>query len=403
MKPFFSIIIPCCDVEPYVRECLDSVLKQPFADWECIAVVETSKDKTEEIVREYAAKDSRISVFTQPRSGSPAAPRNTALEHATGEYVIFLDSDDMIAEGALQRLHDKIAANPGADLYPCAIQVENEITGRSEPVRDNYPADLHGELTGPEATRVVFLYRRDPCPMLQLTLCRRAFLDENKLRCVPGLRREDSEFSPRALYLAKRVVPLHEPFYIYRIRANSIITAARDPGRFLKDYAVIGRSNLAFHAKISQEPGFDRRISPLWAKKMAELDNILLVLAESDTPHLAKGQARNAGGPVQGRIRRLRSACPLCLASEEGRRPVPENVRAASVDWVARRCVLPMCLPSAGRSKRRSARRGRTILRSVRSPAIVGRRGVTSRMTTFPAGWSRTPWRLQRNSVQDRR
>ncbi len=102
--------------------------------------------------------------------------------------------------------------------------------------------------------------------MLQLTLCRRAFLDENKLRCVPGLRSEDNEFSPRALYLAQRVVPLHEPFYIYRIRANSIITAARDPGRFLKDYAVIGRSNLAFHAKISQEPGFDRRISPLWAK-----------------------------------------------------------------------------------------------------------------------------------------
>ena len=267
MKPFFSIIIPCCDVEPYVRECFESVLNQSFKDWEIVAVVETSKDKTEEIVREYAAKDSRISVFTQPRSGSPAAQRNTALEHAAGEYVIFLDSDDTIAEGSLQRLHDKIAAHPGADLYPCAIQVENEITGRSEPVRDNYPADLHGELTGPEATRTSFSYRRDPCPMLQLTLCRRAFLDENKLRCVPGLRSEDSEFSPRALYLAKRVVPLHEPFYIYRIRANSIITAAKEPGGFLKDYAAISRSNLAFHARISQEPGFDRRISPLWAKK----------------------------------------------------------------------------------------------------------------------------------------
>ncbi len=267
MNPFFSIIVPCCDVAPYLRECFESVLNQPFGDWEVVAVVETSKDKTEEIVREYAAKDSRISVFTQPRSGSPAAPRNTALEHAAGEYVIFLDSDDTIAEGSLQRLHDKIAAHPGADLYPCAIQVENEITHKREPVRDNYPADLHGELIGPEATRVGFLYRRDPCPMLQLTICRRAFLDENKLRCVPGLRSEDNEFSPRALYLAKRVVPLHEPFYIYRIRANSIITAARAPGGFLKDYAVISQSNLAFHARISQEPGFDRKISPLWAEK----------------------------------------------------------------------------------------------------------------------------------------
>ena len=105
MKPSFSIIVPCCDVEAFARDCFDSVLSQPFRDWELLAVVETSKDGTEAIVREYAAKDPRISVSTQPRSGSPAAPRNTALERATGEYVIFLDGDDTIAEGSLQRLH----------------------------------------------------------------------------------------------------------------------------------------------------------------------------------------------------------------------------------------------------------------------------------------------------------
>ena len=85
MKPFYSIIVPCCDVEPYVRECLGSVQKQPFADWELLAVVETSKDGTERAVREIAAGDPRITVFAQPRSGSPAAPRNTALDHARGE------------------------------------------------------------------------------------------------------------------------------------------------------------------------------------------------------------------------------------------------------------------------------------------------------------------------------
>ena len=82
--------------------------------------------------------------------------------------------------------------------------------------------------------------------MLQLTICRRAFLDENGLRCVPGLRREDNEFSPRALYLAKRVVPLHEPFYIYRIRKNSIITAASGHGNYLKDCARVAQSSFAF-------------------------------------------------------------------------------------------------------------------------------------------------------------
>ena len=60
MKPFFSIIVPCCDVEPYVRECLDSVSNQPFTDWECLIGVETSKDKTEEIVRAYESEGRRV-------------------------------------------------------------------------------------------------------------------------------------------------------------------------------------------------------------------------------------------------------------------------------------------------------------------------------------------------------
>lgn len=265
MSPFFSIITPCCDVEPYVRECFDSVLNQPFADWEIIVGVETSADRTEAIVREYAAKDARVRMFTGPRSGGCSATRNRGVNTALGEYVIFLDGDDTIAEGSLQRLHDKIAARPGADLYPCAIRVNDEIMHEERPLRDNYPPDFADELTGPEATRMVYTRQRDPCPMLQMTVFRRRYLIENGLECGVGLRREDSEFSPRALYLAKRVAPLHEPFYNYRIRSNSIMTSANNPDYFLKDYARILKSLYAFHAKVSRERGFDRRISPLWA------------------------------------------------------------------------------------------------------------------------------------------
>ena len=148
MKPFFSLIVPCCDVAPYVRACLDSVLNQSFSDWECLIGVETSKDQTEEIVRAYAAKDSRFKVFTGPRSGSCSASRNTGIDKAAGEYVIFLDGDDTVTEGSLQLLHDKIAERPGADLYPCAIQVHNDMTGLDEELRDNYPSDFKGEQIG---------------------------------------------------------------------------------------------------------------------------------------------------------------------------------------------------------------------------------------------------------------
>ncbi len=227
MSPFFSIIVPCCEVEPYVRECLDSVLDQPFTDWECLIGVEMSKDKTEEIVREYASRDARFKVFTGPRTGSCSASRNTGTDMATGEYVIFLDGDDTIAEGSLQRLHDEISARPGADLYPCAMRVYDDTTKKDLELRDNYPEGFDKELTGPEATLLIYTRLRAPCPMLQLTVFKRLHLVQNDLKCLHGLKRQDSEFAPRALYLAKRVIPLHEAFYIYRIRANSVSTLAK--------------------------------------------------------------------------------------------------------------------------------------------------------------------------------
>ena len=266
MNPFFSIIIPCCDVEPYVRECLDSVLGQGFQDWECLIGVETSKDKTEEVVREYAAGDSRFRVFTGPRSGSCSASRNTGIDMATGEYVIFLDGDDTIAEGSLQKIHDKIAERPDADIYPCAMPVIDEVHGGEAPVRDNYPQDFSGELTGSEATLMIYMRRRDPCPMLQLSVFRREHLIANKLKCLHGRKRQDSEFAPRALYLAKRVIPIHVPYYLYRIRAGSVSTMAKNPGYFLKDYSEILKSLLSFHARVSAETGFDHRISAFWAR-----------------------------------------------------------------------------------------------------------------------------------------
>ena len=268
MNPFFSIIVPCCDVAPYLRDCLDSVANQPFADWECLLGVEESKDNTLEIAREYEAKDPRFKVFTGPRSGSCSASRNTGIDMASGEYIIFLDGDDTIVEGSLQRLHDKIAERPDADLYPCAMRMYDDSTGEMLELRDNYPQSATEELNGTEATLLAERHcGGHSCPMLQQTVFRRVFLVENNLKCIHGLRRQDSEFSPRALYLSRSVVPLHETFYLYRIRPNSVGTAARGEGYFHKDWARIMQSLLAFHAKVSVEPDFDLRVSRCWADK----------------------------------------------------------------------------------------------------------------------------------------
>jgi glycosyltransferase involved in cell wall biosynthesis len=267
MKPFFSIIMACCDVEPFIREALDSVMKQSFGDWECICGIEESKDKTEEILQEISGSEPRIRIFKHPRSGSCSATRNIGIDMAQGEYLIFLDGDDTLADGSLARIAEKIKARPGADIYPCVIVAYEEDSGKKE-IRENFPPESSPEeLTGPGAVMLLDrLWNGQYCPMLQTWVFRREFLIEHDLKCIYGLRRQDSEFTPRAIYFAERVVPLHEPFYLYRLRVNSVSSAAKGAGYFHKDWAIINKSLFAFHARISREPGFDRRVSECWAR-----------------------------------------------------------------------------------------------------------------------------------------
>ena len=95
MTPFISIIIPVYNVAPYLRECLDSVLAQTFADWEAICVDDGSTDGGGAILDEYAAKDKRFKVIHQKNAGVSAA-RNVALGLVKGMYIAFLDGDDTI-------------------------------------------------------------------------------------------------------------------------------------------------------------------------------------------------------------------------------------------------------------------------------------------------------------------
>ena len=274
-RPFFSFIVPCCDVEPYIEDCLQSILKQSFQDWECIINIETSKDGTEEIIRKKTVGDPRFRIFTGPRTGSCSVSRNKGIDVASGEYIIFLDGDDSISDGCLERLHTKISANPGADLYPCALIVQCEIKDKKQIaalkarnrmwflsdglIVDNYRMDVSGEMSGVDAIIGVKSYN----PMLQMTIHRRQFLLDHDLKCIGGVRYQDQDFSRRAFLLAKRVIPLHEPYYIYRVHPNSIQTIAKSETEFLKDWGVILKSLLLFHEKLSRESHFDARITTI--------------------------------------------------------------------------------------------------------------------------------------------
>ena len=105
--PKVSVIVPVYKSELYIGECVDSILAQRYQDYELILVDDGSPDRCGEIIDEYAARDGRIRVVHQ-ENGGPAAARNTGLDIASGEYVYFADSDDILDPQLLETVIPKI-------------------------------------------------------------------------------------------------------------------------------------------------------------------------------------------------------------------------------------------------------------------------------------------------------
>lgn len=98
-----SIIVPVYKAEPYIRKCIDSILSQTFTNFELLLIDDGSPDNCGKICDEYAELDTRVHVFHKENGGVSAA-RNLGLDHAKGDYVCFIDSDDWIDPDMLETL-----------------------------------------------------------------------------------------------------------------------------------------------------------------------------------------------------------------------------------------------------------------------------------------------------------
>lgn len=125
-KPLISIIIPVYGVEKYIAQCLESVISQTYKNLEIIVVNDGTKDRSAEIAKDYAAKDSRIKVYDFKNGGLSVA-RNRGLEIATGDYISYIDSDDWLDKKMYETLLDAAMKND-ADMVKCGIIETNGIT-----------------------------------------------------------------------------------------------------------------------------------------------------------------------------------------------------------------------------------------------------------------------------------
>lgn len=124
--PRFSIVVPAHNVEPYLRECLDSLLNQTFGDFEVICVDDASTDGTRAVIEEYCARDKRIRLVVNTVNMHLFATRHVGVRETTGEYVTFVDGDDALTIDALENLDAVLKEDPVDILQFCMKVVPQE-------------------------------------------------------------------------------------------------------------------------------------------------------------------------------------------------------------------------------------------------------------------------------------
>lgn len=127
-EPLVSIIIPAYNCEKYIAETLGSVLAQTYSNWECVIIDDGSTDNTPSIIKEYIHKYSRISYHYQENQG-PSVARNNAILHSSGEFILPLDADDLIASTYLEKAINHFQAFPSTKLVYCRAEMFGDING----------------------------------------------------------------------------------------------------------------------------------------------------------------------------------------------------------------------------------------------------------------------------------
>ncbi|MCH5220522.1 MAG: glycosyltransferase [Muribaculaceae bacterium] len=212
--PKISIIIPAFNVEKYLGECIDSVLAQSFADYEVIVVDDGSSDNTLEVAVSKASKDPRVKVAHQENAG-PSAARNNGLEMAKGEWIVFVDGDDMLLPGALD-VFNEVALQTEADII-CASSTDKYLAGVNLK-KANLSSTKHYT---PVQGLTSILYQKELTASVWAKMYKRSVWE--RVRFTTGILYEDLDVIYRVFSEARKVVYIDTEVYYYRSNPNSIL------------------------------------------------------------------------------------------------------------------------------------------------------------------------------------
>lgn len=211
-SPKISIIVPVYKTEAYLHRCVDSILAQTFTDFEVLLIDDGSPDRSGEICDEYAKKDSRIKVFHKPNGGASDA-RNVGLDNAQGEYVCFVDSDDVVDKDFLEIFLQKDADIVVQGMY------RNDIT---EDRRDLYVSIETGYFDLSNVTKFVdIICKSENIGYLVTRFFKRNIIEKENLRFDSRFRlREDMEFILRYMLFCNTFCTINKGAYHYDVPCN---------------------------------------------------------------------------------------------------------------------------------------------------------------------------------------
>ena len=230
-NPAISVIVPVYNVEIYIRQCVDSILKQTFQDFEIILVDDASSDNSFKLCKKLYGDNKKVSIIRHEKNQGPGPARNTGMKRARGKYICFVDSDDFILPVALEKFYT-VAEKTNAQVIHASGWFEFYQDG-PEPVlqKDWNTAWERYNQEGFLPFNVPYRLDRhwktmDTWSMAILSFCRRDFLQQNNIEFLPILS-EDETFSFALFCFAERYYIFHDTLYVYRRRSGSIMTSKK--------------------------------------------------------------------------------------------------------------------------------------------------------------------------------
>lgn len=244
-----SVILPVYNVGKYLDETLSSLTQQTLKDIEIIAVNDGSTDHSEEILKRHQASDPRIIYFNQDNQGQSAA-RNHALRHAQGEYIYFMDSDDIIDTAALQLCYH-YAERTKADFifFDGDIIQEKDATPIPWNYKRTYLLSEDTSYQGEPLLNLMLDQQKHNC-VVWLLFIRRAYLERINLQFYEGIIHEDELFTTILTLNSEHIFCLKQNLVYHRVRSASTM-GARFSKRNLNCYLTVADELLRFsHAPI---------------------------------------------------------------------------------------------------------------------------------------------------------